>query len=185
MRFITDGDVIAAEWRTRLVCSIAGGIMGVVFDMLFYTTPAGVVVGVSGATIGSAVMFWEWRRLVAMNQAPLPVKPQEKPTDLGDFIPMPPRDERTYEYAAVNHWAKLDLVRACGDIDAVSEFLKLVAGNHELRVEFWKATRRVGREKFQHMRAELIRCGLVDNHGYKGAYQWTAEGKRWLATLPR
>jgi xanthosine utilization system XapX-like protein len=185
MRFMADGDVISDQWRVITLTGILGGIIGIIFDTALNATPLFTLIGVSGMIIGGWIMFLEWRRLVALNQAPLPVKPQEKPTDLGDFIPMPPKDERTYEYAAVNHWAKLDLVRACGDIDAVSEFLKLVAGNHELRVEFWKATRRVGREKFQHMRAELIRCGLVDNHGYKGAYQWTDEGRRWLASLPR
>jgi hypothetical protein len=110
-------------------------------------------------------------------------KEKRRKDDLGDLIEMPERDNQ-YQSDTVNHWARMDLVYACGDVDAVNLFVGDVGRSKELRVLYWKAFRGVGRENFQHIRAELIRCGLVDNGGYKGAYQWTDEGRRWLATLP-
>ena len=99
----------------------------------------------------------------------------------GDLNPMPRIS--TWEATSPTSWAKLDLARACGDVYAADEFTRLVKQNHRLQVEYWKTVRKVGRVKFEHMRAALEAVGYVDRGGAKGSYRWTEDGERWLNGL--
>jgi hypothetical protein len=179
--------VISRSPAGRVECmtvAFCGGVVGLLWFWLLDIHPRfiGAVIGASSAGLSGFVMFWAWRERVTIARIEALQQVREPyPWELHDLQPMP--DRSTWEATSPTSWAKLDLARACGDVYAADEFTRLVKQNHRLQVEYWKTVRRVGRVKFEHMRAALEAVGYVDRGGAKGSYRWTEDGERWLNGL--